>query len=134
VFFIVALILCGYRESFGQLGDSFGVLNSLFSGLAFVVIYRTLVEEIERKAGEENRFQKQTELAALSTLAQITHSLWENNRETAKAATSGVERQRWEDFSRVRYEELIRIRARLAEHVSLGDSGTSTPATPETPP
>lgn len=128
-FFILALVLCGHRESFGQLGDTFGVLNSLFSGLAFVVIYRTLVEEIDRKTGDEARFRKQAELTALSTLAQITLALWESNKETARdASPARYEKQQWEGYAKVRYEELIRIRARLAEQVSLEDVGTSTPA------
>ena len=47
LYLLVAIIvlLCGKSDKFGQLGDSFGVLTSLFTGLAFVIVYFALVTQ-----------------------------------------------------------------------------------------
>lgn len=52
----------------GQFGDTFGCLNTLFTGLAFAVVLATLmdqwdrIEEIKREAQEERRFRLRLDL------------------------------------------------------------------------
>jgi hypothetical protein len=52
----------------GQFGDTFGCLNTLFTGLAFAVVLATLmdqwdrIEEIKREAQDERRFRLRLDL------------------------------------------------------------------------
>src|SRR5688572_12809576 len=51
----------------GQIGDSFGAINSLFSAGAFVVIMFTLFTQHRQIQDQEKQFAKEVELATKQT-------------------------------------------------------------------
>ena len=89
-------------ETRAQFGEMFGPANALFSGLAFAVIYRSLVTQ-------QKEMEKQNDLAALTAYASITMSLFQNNlrqfdRNPTPEANQAVG---------VRYTEAMKVRESL---------------------
>lgn len=76
----------------GQLGDSFGVLNSLFSGLGFAgVVITILIQQAQIKSQEQERVDEVNERRSLFNLnaaidateqARILLANWDNDRRT----------------------------------------------------
>ena len=86
-------------ETRAQFGEMFGPLNALFSGLAFAVIYRSLVTQ-------QKEMEKQNDLAALTAYANITISLWESNlRRDERDPT-----EFWKNATGTRYAEMMKVR------------------------
>ncbi len=80
-FFLIASLfaLCGRIDRIGQLGDSFNILNALFSGLAFAVVYLSL-ETQKQQIRESKEAQNRSALIAGLT-AQIQWTLDKINSE-----------------------------------------------------
>jgi len=100
-------------ERRGQFGDQFGAANALFSGLAFAVIFCALCAQHEELREQRRQFQKQVDLAALASYANITVALWENNErhsESQKGKGLGEQEQFWAQAAKARYEEMIKAR------------------------
>jgi hypothetical protein len=110
--------LCIDRESRGQFGDQFGVINSLFSGLAFAVIFCSLhaqreaekeqgkrfekqlreqKEQLERELEEQrDQFEKQAELSAMATYAEIACELWQHNERISDSRSPSAKQRHGE--------------------------------------
>jgi len=74
---IVREVFKGDFQKSGQFGDTFGVLNTLFTGLAFVVVLTTLnqqshqIEETKRHIEEEKRRNNKLQHDSLWLKVQI---------------------------------------------------------------
>jgi hypothetical protein len=93
-------------ETRGQFGDMFGAVNALFSGLAFAVIYRSLVTQHTEIQAQRVQFQQQVELAALTAYADLTRALWENNAKQYEKEPTEF----WGGAMKMRYEEMMKAR------------------------
>jgi hypothetical protein len=89
---------CGW-ETRAQFGEMFGPVNALFSGLAFAVIYRSLVTQ-------QKEMEKQNDLAALAAFASVTISLWESNLRRYERDPSDY----WNRAVGTRHDELMKVR------------------------
>lgn len=107
-------------ESRGQFGDQFGAVNALFSGLAFAVIFCSLYAQHEAMKEQKKQFEaelreqkvqfeRQVELAALTSYADLTLALWQNNQQNTERDPS--RRKFWEDAAEARYDEMMVARA-----------------------
>ncbi len=107
--------------SAGQLGDLFGILNSLFSILAFIAVYRSLRKDHEDRDVEDERHKELVELQAMTAHAQIVTELWKQNLRRIESEGGG----RWRKAEADRHKELMAVNALLAAKI-----GLSSPATP----
>ena len=98
-YFGPALILSGMNKdkmaAYGQVGDMFGMVNSLFSGMAFLAaIYAVILQTVEmREAGERQLEQekikdRETALGRIELLRRIV----ENEKQATKAIVKSPER------------------------------------------
>jgi hypothetical protein len=74
IFFLITLAVgCGGNiESFGNMGDAFGILNTLFAGLALVAIVTQLwMQQIQINEERQSR-DRADRISALATLIQVT--------------------------------------------------------------
>ena len=97
----------------GHFGDQFGAVNALFSGLAFAVIFCALYAQHEELREQRRQFQKQVELAALASYANLTVALWEHNEKQRESQTGkdfGSQEQSWAKAAKDRYDEMMKAR------------------------
>ena len=102
------------RESFGQFGDAFGALNTLFSGLAFAALIVTLWMqreelELQRKELVESRIAQQGAQEAL-----------EGQIKTMREQTMAIMNQTKSDQNLGRVERAIQL---LQARITLRDLG-----------
>ncbi|HSH38086.1 MAG TPA: hypothetical protein VK993_04805 [Chthoniobacterales bacterium] len=98
-------------ELSGQFGDTFGSINALFSGLAFVAIYGSLQAQHRESAEQQHQFRKQLELGALTAFAELTQSMWLKNVDEFRRNPSDAKR----DAMQNRYGEMIEAREALKQ-------------------
>ena len=105
----------------GQFGDQFGAVNALFSGLAFAVIlcalqfqHQDMIQQekrfIHESEAQKQQFQKQVELAALSSYADLTLALWQHNEKNRSEEQDRGRQQFWAESAKTRYEEMMKVR------------------------
>ena len=78
-----------YLAERGQFGDSFGALNALFTGLAFVGLVATFWHERERAAKSDRQLEK--ERADATRVATETEKKFADERETANRRATALE-------------------------------------------
>ncbi len=74
IFFLIALaVWCsGGGDNFGNMGDAFGILNTLFAGLAFAVICAQLWMQHLQIEEERDARYRADRIGALATRIQVT--------------------------------------------------------------
>jgi hypothetical protein len=93
-------------ETRAQFGEMFGPANALFSGLAFAVIYLSLLAQHKDIQEQKIQFRQQAELTALTAYTDITRALWENNMRRFEQEPNEF----WDNAVKGRYAEMIKAK------------------------
>jgi hypothetical protein len=107
---LIVIGLFGKPDSAGTLGDTFGIVNALFSALAFaLLIYTSLMQreelELQRNELELTRRELEKSAEAQTTLVNLTKEQLELEKSVRKAQVKPefiIESSRWSnDFANV---------------------------------
>ncbi|MBA2241461.1 MAG: hypothetical protein H0W04_01010 [Chthoniobacterales bacterium] len=115
---VLQLLLADSQATRGQIGDMFGAVNALFSGLAFVAIYASLRAQHQESVEQQRQFAKQTALAALTAYAEITKSMWLQNVDQFRSVPANANNL---EAMEKRYAEMMEARDALKRILDRGD-------------
>lgn len=117
IFWLVAELIPYYRfrdwASRGQYGDSFGAINSLFSGLAFAgIIYTIILQQKELKLQRKELFYTRKELERSSTAQEESEkALKEQSKLMQEQARLMAEQAKLMEKQGISLEEATKLNA-----------------------